>query len=366
MINQTAHKSIIHELYRVYQAEGYIAEDTVFSTLVDAGIPLHEIDRICDQLLSMGVIICNDPEAYYDENGDENYDRSKLDYEQIFEEVISIDESLTPFIEQLRQIKPPQHREWRNLMPQVKGGNKYALQRLIEMYLRTVVKIALFFHKKLALPLADTLQEGCMGLMTAIDKYEIGRQDVFPIYFPWWVRQNIMRETSFTINPTIYIPVHLREKLFSIWDIVHAHDCDLCNADDYCENLIDEIMKELECDEVNAKFYLRYYNEYLSIEVLCEDNPEALSDHGNCMGKYFDDLYGRELTVNIHQVLETLKPKEQEIIKLRFGLFDTSEHTLEQVGKVYGVTRERIRQIEAKAIRKLQHPTRSKKFRPFY
>lgn len=344
---------------------GYITEDTVLELLVDADIPLYDIDSLCDQLLSMGVVIRNDSDAYIDENGDEEYDRSRSDYEQIFADVISIDESLATFIEQICMIQPPQHREWLNLMPQAKGGNEYAYRRLIEMYLRTIVKISLSFHKRLNAPLAETIQEGCVGLIIAVRKYEIGMQDAFLTYFPWWVRQNILRETPFSINPSLYFPVHVKENLLSIWGIVVGHECCECKASKVCPNLISSVSEALKCSTESALTYIGYFREFISIDELRNEDPLALSDYCGLIENFMETRTRAELESTVDEVITTLTPKEKRILQLRFGLKGGDRHTLEEVGAVYEVTRERIRQIEAKAIRKLRHPTRMKILKPF-
>jgi len=359
-----SYQGIFDQLYSAYKDNGYISTDTVFETIISLDLPLYDIDRICDQLLSRGVIIRDDPKAYTDEEEGE-YDRSQIDFEQLYEEILAIDPGLEPFISEVRQIQPPQHREWQTLIPQAKSGNQYAYQRLSEMYTRTVIKLALAIHKKYNAPLADTIQEGYIGLMTALDKYEIGRQDVFPTYYPLWVRQNIQREMPFSLNPVVYFPVHIKEKLYSIYDRVLDHECNECSGTELCSTLIVEVAEALSCSIEDAKRYLRYFEPIDSLERIIKEDPQILSDHGS----FFEDYYEVHTLYELHNVmsdvLQALTFKEQQVLKLRFGFVDDQARTLEEVGIMFGVTRERIRQIEAKAIRKLSHPTREKKLRPF-
>jgi len=364
-------QNIIEKLYGVYKGKGFVSEDLVFETLEDAKIPLYDIDYICDQLLSMGVIIRDDPAAYIqNENEDEDedegeYDRSQIDYELVFDEVLAIDKRLAPFIEHVRQIQAPQHREWRNLFPQAKNGNQYAYWRIIEMYLRTVVRMALSYHKKISAPLAETIQEGCIGLIMALKKYEIGRQDVFPTYFPLWVQQNILRETPYTANPSIYFPVYVKDKLYSIYEIVKGHQCDKCRQNRLCPNLLAEAADRLECSTSYAELYLKHYQGYQSIEEMLSEDPLKLSDHGSFETDFLESYNLKELETIVVEVLETLTPKEKRIIEMRMGILDGKEHTLEEIGSVFGVTRERIRQIEVKALQKLRNPSRSRRLKVF-
>jgi RNA polymerase sigma factor (sigma-70 family) len=214
----------------------------------------------------------------------------------------------------------------------------------------------------------DPLRLGSAGGKTARasgEKPAAPRQDIFPTYFPWWVRQNILREIPFTANPSVYFPVHARDKLYSIYEIVEGHQCDECGQNGLCPNLLVEAADRLECSTSDAEPYLRYYRGYKSIEEMLSEDPLALSDHGSFETDFLESYNLKELEAIVVEVLETLTPKEKEIIKLRMGLLDGEEHTLEEVGSVYGVTRERIRQIEAKALQKLQHPSRSRRLIPF-
>ena len=339
-------------------------EDTVFNALMDVKIPLHDIDNILDRLLSMGVLVRTDRDAYRDENGEE-YDRSQLDYEIIYQEVLLLDDQLALFIEQLRMIQPPQHREWQKLIPQAKGGNKFAFNRLIEMYLRSVVNIALNISKKIGSPIAETIQEGCVGLILAIKKYDIGKQDIFARYYPWYVLRQIQREMAFTINPLVYFPAHIKEKLNRIYEIVKKHDCIKCSNYHLCPALISDAANILNCSNESAKEYVSYFNQLESLETLLDEEPYIFSDHNLLIDDLIDASYADQAKESISRVLNTLTYREKKVLELRYGFYGDSPETLEKVGREFKVTRERIRQIEAKAIRKLRHPSRSKKLRDY-
>lgn len=196
------HEAIVEKLYKKYILNGYITEQLIFTTIDENDIPLFDVEYICDQLLAKGVIIRDDDVS--DDSDEEEYDRSQTDYSAIYEKVLEIDPSLTEFIEYVRNIQAPQHREWINLLPQAQNGNSYARTRAFEMYIRVVIKTALLLSQKYNLELADTIQDGLIGLHTAIDKFEFGRQDLFTTYFPFWVRQIIMREAQHAIQPYIF------------------------------------------------------------------------------------------------------------------------------------------------------------------
>lgn len=228
--------------------------------------------------MSKGVIIRDD--ALTGDKEDE-YDRSNVDYEEVFSEVLEIDDTFTDFIEYIRGIKPPQHREWMNLMPQVKLNNTYARNRIFEMYMRVAVRIALIHAKRYHLPLDETIQNAMLGLHVSIDKYETVRQENFASYFPLWVRQYIMRDAP-TLNPSVYFPIHIKDKLFAIYDNMEDYFGDIEDRTEPGIELLQSIATELECTLVEARRLFDYLAPYESIEELSENEENELlfSDDG--------------------------------------------------------------------------------------
>ena len=345
------HEAIVEKLHKEYLLHGYITEQQVFVTIEENDIPLFDVEYICDQLLAKGVIIRDDD--VNDDSDEEEYDRSQTDYSAIYEKVLEIDPSLTDFIEYVKNIQAPQHREWQNLLPQAQNGNQYARTRVFEMYIRVVVKTALVLSQKYNLEVADTIQDGLVGLHTAIDKFEFGRQDLFTTYFPFWVRQIIMREAT-TRNPTVYFPVHIKEKLFNIYDNVDEHECDECSDREPCPQLINGIADELECTFEEAERLYHYIIPFDSVEQLLEDDESVFSDYGEFADTMIVNTEKQSLSNTICKALAScLTDKERDVILRRYGFGNYDIHTLEMLGEMMGVTRERVRQIEAKAIRKL-------------
>lgn len=363
MASVNVHQEIIEKLHSVYQIKGYITVDSVLNAIIEHELPLDEVEYVCDHLLSRGVIIRDN--SVKDSADDDNvYDRSQIDYEKLFQEIIAIDEHLVQFIQEIRQITPPQYRECQNLMLQAKEGNLFAKQRIVEMYLRTVVRIALWHHEKYKIPLAEAIQDGCVGLVIALDKYEIGRQDKFSTYAPWWIRQKIIRKAS-VCNPLVSIPVYVKDKLFSIYEICEQHYCNQCDSNKICLEIIKAVSEELGCSQSKAEVYIKYLDIFESIEELIEKDQSIFFDDGIAEEQMFINYNQKELKNAISQILQTLTPREEEVILLRFGFVDGKEWTLEEVGNEFSVTRERIRQIQKKAFSKLRHPSRSKKLRWF-
>ena len=349
-------KLLTEKLTDIYKNQGYITEDYLYSVIEETDLGIDEIDTFVDHLLSIGIIIRDDVD---DEIDEDTYDRSKIDYEVVFREVIEADPSLKTFVDKVRNIKPPQNREWQNLIPQAKNNNKYAKERVIEMYLKVVVKIAYSFHKRYDLPLAETIQDGCIGLVIALDKFEVGKQDKFSTYAPWWVRQNILRRAQ-VLNPQIYVPVHVKDTLFSIYDILkdfclHEYDCTKID-----EELLTAVSKKIGCSKEEAEVYLSYLNAFLSIDELMEEKELDFSDKSIFEEDMLHNVNISELNKQFGVMFNIFNEREKKVIISRFGFDDGREKTLEEVGNIQGVTRERIRQIEANALRKLKQPKRVK------
>ena len=346
------HEGIIEKLYHEYTVRGFISEDHIFNVLEENGISLFDVEHICDHLLSKGVIIRDDTPVDDDE---EEYDRSNIDYEEVFKEVLEIDDTFTDFIEYIRDIKPPQHREWMNLMPQVKLNNTYARNRIFEMYMKVAVRIALTYSKRYQLPLDETIQNAMIGLHVSIDKYETARQENFASYFPLWVRQYIMRDAQ-TLNPSVYFPTHVKEKLFAIFDNMEEYYGDIEERTEPGIELLQSIATELECSLDEARKLFDYLVPFESIEDLLEDEENELlfSDDGIGSEEIVKSVEVRLDAEDLYERLKTLTPREETVVKMRYGIGFDHEYTLEEVGKELCITRERVRQIEAKAFRKIR------------
>ena len=355
---------IIQKIYAIYKQKGFVDENTVFNLIIDAGIPLDETDRVVERLLSMGVLIQDKPAETVPQTTDDesDIDRTQLDYEEIYSQVLKTDPSLALMIDYVRQIPAPKTREISNLMVQAKAGNSYARKRIIELMMKVAIKMALNYSERYHTELDDTIQYALEGLVIAYEKYEIGRQDNFTTYAPWWIRQNLDR--TIDICSGIHTPAHVDEEIKQVSELVDAHFCDCCVQSDICKNLIAEICEKVNIDEEKAKIYMQLLSPNISIEELVENEAEPVND--DFYEDMIDNISYNELRENIRYVLSTLSSKEEKILIARYGLDDGREKTLEEVGNDFNVTRERIRQIESKALKKLHHPSRLKKLKDYF
>ncbi len=352
-------KSVIDYLIEVSRQKGYVTIDDVINSVDTFNLPLEDIDRICENLIASEVIILEEEKSNNSQDEENSYDRSRLDYEEIFKRIIKIDPSLTSYINEIRVIQPPQNREEATLIGPAKEGNVYAKERLISMFLRVVVRIALWFYDTYSLPLAESIQDGNIGLIKAIEKFSYSSDNRFSTYAPWWIRQSINRFTIDAAN-SYYVPAHLKEQLFSVRKIIIGHTCEKCLDAKPCPNLINQINTELILDNKTTLDYLRILDDFYSIEECLENDESIFSDFGEFNYILMDGIINEDNRRLIKSILLSISEKERRVIILRNGLNDGKTRTLEEIGSILRVTRERIRQIEAKAIKKLRHPSRAK------
>ena len=272
-----------------------------------------------------------------------------------------LDDPVRMYLKEIGRIKLLTPEEEQEIAKKMAEGDEDARKRMSEANLRLVVSIAKRYVGR-GMQLLDLIQEGNLGLMKAVEKFDYTKGYKFSTYATWWIRQSITRAIADQAR-TIRIPVHMVETINKVLRTSHSMVQSLGR-----EPTTQEIAAELHMDVQKVEEILKIAQEPVSLETpIGEEDDSHLGDfiQDDDASQPAEEASYTLLREQLEEVLKTLTPREEEVLRMRFGLIDGKPHTLEEVGKKFDVTRERIRQIEAKALRKLRHPSRSKKLKDF-
>ena len=272
-----------------------------------------------------------------------------------------LDDPVRMYLKEIGKIKLLTPEEELETAKRMAEGDEEARKRMSEANLRLVVSIAKRYVGR-GMQLLDLIQEGNLGLMKAVEKFDYTKGYKFSTYATWWIRQSITRAIADQAR-TIRIPVHMVETINRVLRTSHSMVQTLGR-----EPTTEEVAKELHMDVPKVEEIMKIAQEPVSLETpVGEEEDSHLGDfiQDDDASQPSEEASYTLLREQLEDVLATLTPREQQVLRMRFGLQDGKPHTLEGVGKEFDVTRERIRQIESKALRKLRHPSRSKKLKDF-
>ncbi len=346
------------------KAKGSLSNADIMEAIEFADYDIDQIEKIYDQLEANGieVISYENPAEFEEIETEVEQLESAEDMEKMLQqEGLAIDDPVRMYLKEIGKVPLLDAEKELEIAERMANGDEEAKQMLIEANLRLVVSIAKRYVGK-GMFFLDLIQEGNLGLMKAVEKFDYTKGYKFSTYATWWIRQAITRAIADQAR-TIRIPVHMVETIHKV--------------SRYQRQLLQELGHEATPDEVAEKIgmspekvreIMKIAQEPVSLETpIGEEEDSHLGDFipDDDSPAPQDAASYAMLREQIKEVLHTLTPREEHVLKLRYGLNDGRTHTLEEVGKEFNITRERIRQIEAKALRKLRHPSRSKRLKDF-
>ncbi len=356
-------KSILKELIDLGKQKGSITNQDILDAIGELDFEPEKLEKLYDAIEAQGIEIVEDMgeikiddiELSYEESKEENGGGSST------EQNITIDDPVKVYLKEIGRVPLLTSEEEVELAIRISDGDVQAKQRLSEANLRLVVSIAKRYLGR-GMQFLDLIQEGNLGLIKAVEKFDYTKGFKFSTYATWWIRQAITRAIADQAR-TIRIPVHMVETINKVKKV----QSQLLHQNGH-EPSPDEIAEEIDMPVDKVREIMRVAQEPVSLETpIGEEEDSHLGDFipDNDAPAPADAASHTMLREQLSDVLSTLTPREEKVLRLRFGLEDGRSRTLEEVGKEFNVTRERIRQIEAKALRKLRHPQRSKKLKDY-
>jgi len=367
-------QAVLQKLIAQGRKDGMIRASDLRSQLEELDLSADKIEEIYDSFEALNIqVVSDDLDLDLGDNLDllddlgDDIDLGDIDEEDLVDPVdlaaeYNLDDPVRMYLKEIGQIKLLSADEEVELAKMVSEGSQYAKNKLTEANLRLVVSIAKKYSGR-GLHILDLIQEGNTGLIRAVDKFDWTKGNKFSTYATWWIRQAITRAIADQAR-TIRVPVHMVEVI---------NKATRCNR-----KLVQELGREPTVEEIAAELGLPVEKiieaNRTAADTLSLDTPVG-DEEDTSIGSFVEDertpgpadaTSNALLAEALKEILDTLTEREADVLRMRFGMYDGRTHTLEEVGQIFGVTRERIRQIENKAIRKLRHPSRAKKIKDFY
>ena len=351
-------KAVVKELLELGKQKGQLNNQDILDAIGEIDFDPEQLEKLYDNLEQQGIEIVEDM-------GDIKIDDIDLgdgkDSDFVADGAVTVDDPVKVYLKEIGRVPLLSSEEEIDLAIRIANGDVQAKQRLSEANLRLVVSIAKRYLGR-GMQFLDLIQEGNLGLIKAVDKFDYTKGFKFSTYATWWIRQAITRAIADQAR-TIRIPVHMVDTI----NMVKKVQSQLLHQNGH-EPTPDEIADELDLPVDKVREIMRVAQEPVSLETpIGEEEDSHLGDFIPDDGAPApaDAASHTMLREQLSDVLSTLTPREEKVLRLRFGLEDGRSRTLEEVGKEFNVTRERIRQIEAKALRKLRHPSRSRKLKDY-
>ena len=353
----------VSELIAKGKSKGSLTSSEIVEALGDADYDIDQIDKLYEDLENNGIEVnyLDSPDFADIESEIEQYESAEDMEKMLIQEGLAIDDPVRMYLKEIGKVPLLDNDQEQVLAEKMANGDEDAKKQLVEANLRLVVSIAKRYVGK-GMFFLDLIQEGNLGLMKAVDKFDYHKGYKFSTYATWWIRQAITRAIADQAR-TIRIPVHMVETIHKV--------------SRYSRQLLQEYGREASAEEIAEKMGTSP-DKVREIMKIAQDPVSLETPIGEEEDSHLGDFIPDDdspapaeaasyalLREQLNEVLHTLTPREEHVLKLRFGLDDGRTRTLEEVGKEFNITRERIRQIEAKALRKLRHPSRSKRLKDY-
>ena len=351
-------KSVVKELLELGKQKGQLTNQDILDAIGEIDFDPEQLEKLYDNLEQQGIEIVEDM-------GDIKIDDIDLgdgkDSDFVADGAVTVDDPVKVYLKEIGRVPLLSSEEEIDLAIRIANGDVQAKQRLSEANLRLVVSIAKRYLGR-GMQFLDLIQEGNLGLMKAVDKFDYHKGYKFSTYATWWIRQAITRAIADQAR-TIRIPVHMVETIHKVSRLNRQY-----LQDHGREATPEEIAEMMNINPDKVREIMK-----ISLDPVSLETPIGEEEDSH-LGDFIEDVDSPApaeaasytlLREQLNEVLHTLTPREEQVLKLRFGLDDGRTRTLEEVGKVFNITRERIRQIEAKALRKLRHPSRSKRLKDY-